>query len=418
MGHARLIDTDYRSNWPPFLKRASESSAVKPLPAKLAPTLIDMRTSQGEARLKSLIKDNPIVKVLDNYDEQLAELLISKDAHLYRANEEVQRHSIAGLIKDHYGRQKPWQMGSWVNYPWSGSLVHVLGKDLFLELRTIRNRDLITAEEQKILRELNIACLGMSVGSSGALALALSGISNRIKLADGAVVSGSNLNRILTGVESIGEEKAEVIARKIYEMNPYAEVFCLEGKVTAGNIEKFLDSPWSTGLVVDEIDDLEIKIRVRVEARKRRIPVIMATELADNVMLDVERFDLEPDRPLFHGLIKGVEELLDNKPVSQREWMKHATSIIGTKNVPLNMQQSLLKIGSKIVTHPQLGSTAMMTGGVLAFAAKQIGLGRNLPSQRKSISLEKIFLPEHRALKHARRHRKHTKILKKSIGSM
>ena len=44
-----------------------------------------------------------------------------------------------------------------------------------------------------------------------------------------------------------------------------------------------------------------MKLLVREMARERRIPVLMET--SDRGVLDVERFDLEPDRPIFHGLL-------------------------------------------------------------------------------------------------------------------
>jgi hypothetical protein len=256
------------------------------------------------------------------------------------------------------------------------------------------------------------------VGSSSALALTLSGISQKIKLADGGVFSGSNLNRVLTGVTNIGQPKALAIRRQLYEMSPYITVQHLESKLSRENIVDFFEKPWKLDLVIDEIDDLEMKILVRVEARKRHIPVLMATELADSVMLDVERFDEEHSRPLFHGLVKDIEKIAEKPDMNQREWTKHATTIIDPQNVPLNMQQSLLKIGTKVVTHPQLGATAMMTGGVLAFAAKQIALKKPMPSQRKTISLEATFLKEHRSYRHKRRHAKHTKILKRALDAM
>ena len=170
-----------------------------------------------------------------------------------------------------------------------------MAQEQFEELRTIRNRDLITSEEQSTLSEFSAACFGMSVGSAGALALAISGISRRIKLIDGAVISGSNLNRILTGVASVGKNKCEVIGRQIYEMNPYSEVEYYD-KVTKDNIGSILEG---MDVAIDEIDDIEMKVRIRVEARKLRIPVVMATELGDTFMLDIERFDSEPERDLF-----------------------------------------------------------------------------------------------------------------------
>ena len=57
-------------------------------------------------------------------------------------------------------------------------------------------------------------------------------------------------------------------------------------------------------MVVDECDDLEMKVRLREHARAAGRPVVMAT--SHRGMLDVERFDLEPERPTFHGLLGDV----------------------------------------------------------------------------------------------------------------
>lgn len=206
--------------------------------------------------------------------------------------------------------------------------------------------------------------------------------------------------------------------RQLYEMNPYVNVYAAPGKVTQASIQTLFESPWPINIVIDEIDDLEIKIRLRIEARKRGIPVLMATELGDSIMLDVERYDLDRNQPLFHGLIKDVEAIIDKKDMTQRQWMKYATSIIDPDNVPLNMQQSLLKIGTTVVTHPQLGATAMMTGGVLAFAVKQIALGKPFPSMREVISLEKSLVKDQRSRKQRRIHKRHTKVLKRSLEAM
>ncbi len=64
----------------------------------------------------------------------------------------------------------------------------------------MRNKNLLTTEEQLQYADFKVGCLGMSVGSNGALTLVLQGGSRQIKLADGGVISGSNLNRIRTTV--------------------------------------------------------------------------------------------------------------------------------------------------------------------------------------------------------------------------
>ncbi len=414
MGHKRLVEADQSASYPSFLKKIHNSSKSQPAPD---PVVIKMDKPDAQKQLQTLIKNSEPQAIVDNYAEQYAELLLSKNAHLYRANHEVQVDSIKNLLDEHYGKADPWTLGAWSYFPWSGQLIHVLNQEDFEDLRTIRNRELITKSEQATLLDFSAACFGMSVGSAGALALAISGISRKIKLIDGAVISGSNLNRILTGVESVGTSKAEVIGRKIYEMNPYAQIYRTD-KVTAENIETILDGNCSTNLVIDEIDDIEMKVRLRIEARKRKIPVIMASELGDTVILDVERYDLEPNRPLFHNAIPDIEEVAKNPPENHREWMKYAVKILDPKNMPIKLQKSLLKIGSTVVTHPQLGATVMMTGGILAFAAKNIALGGALESGRYTISLENMLLADHGTRKHKRAHKKHTKVISSAMQSM
>lgn len=416
MGHKNLVITDISASYPAFLKAATKNVAGS-LGVVQKPELIEMSKKGAEKALEDFISKNKDVELVDNYAEQYAELLLSKHAHLYRANYEVQVASIAELLEEHYGGKPAWQMGSWVYYPWKRQLVHVLAQKDFEDLRTIRNRDLITYDEQQVLYDFKAASFGMSVGSAGAQALAISGISRRVKLIDGAVISGSNLNRILTGVSSVGKPKATVIGQQIYEMNPYSEVAYFD-KVSKDNISDIFGSEWDVDIAIDEIDDIEMKVRIRHEARKRKIPVVMATELGDTIMLDVERFDKEPNRPLFHGMIPGIEELLDKPLDNYREWTKHAMSIIDPNNMTVKMQKSLLKIGTTVVTHPQLGSTVMMTGGVLAFAAKNIALGNPLESGRHVISLERELLADHKTRAYKRAHKKHTKVMKKAVGSM
>jgi hypothetical protein len=416
MGHKQLVMDDPSKEYPEFLKSAISSKSINDT-TKGVPLIIDMSIPGANNRLKKFIESHRNIDIIDNYAEQYAELILSKHAHLYRANYNVQISSIADMLESHYCGKPSWQIGNWVFFPWKNKLVHVLDIEYFGMLGTIRNRNLITPKEQSKLLNFHVAVFGMSVGSASSLALAISGISREIKLIDGAVISGSNLNRIITGVSSVGKSKALVISQMIYEMNPYSSVSVFD-KATSSNIRNILDKDYKLDMVVDEIDDMEMKVRIRVEARMRKIPVVMATELGDTVMLDVERYDIEPNRPIFHGMVPGIEKLL-NAPINNyREWTKHAVGIIDANNMPLKMQKTLLKVGSTIVTHPQLGSTVMMTGGVVAFAAKHIATSNDLRSGRYVISLERSMLADHKTHKYKRDHKRHTKVLIKSVSSM
>lgn len=415
MGQGKLATTDHSAEWPKHLQQVAKSAHYDE--TSWQPVLVEMDQPEAESRFDELLAQNTVHQIIDNYDEQYAELIVSRNPQLYQATLEVKRESLKEFLAEHYGDKKSWQLGTWAYFPWNGTFVHILGRDLFLESRTIRNKDLITADEQQKYADFAVGCAGMSVGSNVALSLAITGGSQKLKIADGAVISASNLNRIVAGVSDIGSSKSLVIARNLYEMNPYMTIDRYSANITGESVAQFFETPWPLQAVVDEIDDLKTKILLRIEARKRRLPVIMATDLGDDVMLDVERFDLDPDLPLFHGLVTGAEDLL-TKEVSKRDWLKYATAIVGPKNASLRMQQSLLKIGTKLVTQPQLGGTALMSGVVAAYAVRQIALGEKLRGGRTLVSLDKHLRVDLDTFSHRRAHAKHTKQLQRALDAM
>lgn len=409
MGQGRLISRNSIDDWPEELRQAATSMVEID---EWQPELFEMSNPGTEKNFKEFLHTTKIKTIVDNYDEQYAELIVSRQPQLYNAPQEAKKNILEVHLNKHYAARKPWQLGSWVYYPWSSALVHVLERELFLEARTIRNKNLITFEEQKKFANFNVACAGMSVGSNAAIALAIQGGSQKLKIADSAVISGSNLNRILTGVSNVGASKSLVVARQLYEMNPYLDIERYGENIAEDSVNGFFDKPWPVQVIVDEIDDLKMKILLRMEARKRGLPVLMATDIGDDVMLDVERFDLRPDLPLFHGLVKDVEQLL-TREVPKREWMRHATTIVGIENAPLRMQQSLMQVGTKLVTQPQLGGTAMMAGVVVAYAVRQLALGEELKSGRTIVSLDKHLRPDLTTRKHLRARQRHAKQLKR-----
>jgi len=413
VGQGKLASVDASLNWPKNLQAVAAKSPRDT--ESWQPVIIEMDAPDAEERLNKLLDEVHVSSVVDNYDEQYAELIVSRRPGLYQSSYEEKVKILEGELAKHHESSHSWQKGSWVYYPWNGTLMHLIPKELFLELRTTRNRNLITGEEQQILEKFNVGCAGMSVGSNGALALGISGYSQQLKIADGAVISGSNLNRVLANSSDVGLSKSLIIARKLHEMNPYMTIQRFGEDITEENISKFFDTPWPLHAVIDEIDNLKVKIMLRVEARKRQIPVLMATDLGDDVMLDVERFDLDPNLPFFHGLVEGVEDLLE-KEVEKREWLRSATMIIGPKNASIRVQQSLAQIGREIATQPQLGGTAIMAGAVLAYAVRKIALGEELRSGRTIISLDSKLLESHDTDEYRRRHKESTEMIERALG--
>src|SRR5262249_14376912 len=151
------------------------------------------------------------------------------------------------------------------------------------------------------LRAARIGVIGLSAGFSCALTLALEGIGKEFRLADFDTMSLSNMNRVPASVADIGLSKCVIIARRMFEIDPYLEVSILPRGVREDSVDDFLLREERLDLLVEECDDLVIKVLARERARAHRIPVI--TETNDRGMVDIERFDLDPERPILHGLL-------------------------------------------------------------------------------------------------------------------
>lgn len=145
------------------------------------------------------------------------------------------------------------------------------------ELRFDRNRYAITAEEQRRLLELRVAVAGLSVGRAVVSIMAHEGIGGELRLADFDVLDLSNLNRVSGGVADVGESKVVLAAREVAELDPYVRVVAFPRGVEEATIADFVAG---ADVIVDECDDLAVKLQLREHARAARRPVVMPRAIA------------------------------------------------------------------------------------------------------------------------------------------
>ena len=273
----------------------------------------------------------------------------------------------------------------WVYYPWRRAVVRLLAPRSFSTLRLDRNRNKLTRAEQARQRTLRIGLVGLSAGHTIAHVIAMEGLAGEIRLADFDTVELSNLNRIPASVLDLGVNKAIVAARRIAEIDPYLRVVVEPTGVRPENLGVFLDG---LDLVIEECDSLDMKFLVREAARERQIPVIMET--SDRGVLDVERFDLEPDRPIFHGLLGDMDSSkLANLTTAQKG--PYVIRLIGAREASSRGAASLLEVGQTITGWPQLGSEITLGAATVAAAVRRIGLAGELPSGRVRFDVEEIL---------------------------
>jgi len=269
----------------------------------------------------------------------------------------------------------------WVYYPWRRTVVAVLGPRAFRAVRLDRNRNMITAEEQTRLSALRIGVVGLSVGHVIAHTLALQGLCGELRLADFDHIELSNLNRLPATVLDLGLNKAEVAARRIAELDPYLLVRVLDAGLTVDTVDDFLDG---LDVVVDECDSLDMKVMLRERARTRRIPVLMAT--SDRGLVDVERFDLEPRRPILHGLLGDLDGALLSG-MSSREKVPHMLRFLEAAELSPRVVASVVEIDRTLSTWPQLASDVVLGATAVAEAVRRIGLSEDLRSGRTRIDV-------------------------------
>lgn len=333
--------------------------------------------------LKLLFDESRILFVHDNINGQLKELIKCRNVGIKLNNEDYLQkieQLLAGLEIDKYG--------VWIFYPWSGRLVHTLDEEEFIEIRTNRNQYKITRAERDVLARKKIGVVGLSVGQSVALTLAMERVCGHLVLADFDELELSNLNRIRTGIQNLGLSKVIVAAREIAEIDPYLKVTCYTEGLTQENMDHFFTHDGLLDLLVEECDGLDMKIAARKRAKELRIPVIMDT--SDRGMLDVERFDLEPKRPLLHGLVDDLE-LQDVGKLSDEDKVPVILQMLGLEEISLRGKVSMIEVNQTINTWPQLASSVTLGGALVTDVGRRILLNQFQDSGRYYLDLEELI---------------------------
>ena len=332
----------------------------------------------GSEQREQLAQLRATCMVHDTIRDQLHELFETRSPDRKPTAAELARDTDRTLAGDADG------YGQWVHYHWSNRLVHVLPPSEYVEVRSSRNRNKITLPEQQRLLSATLGVAGLSVGQATAVTLALEGLGGTLRLADFDVLSLSNMNRLRAAVHEIGVNKAVITARAIWELNPYARIELFEDGIVDANISRFMDG---LDILFEECDDLKMKVLLREEARRRRIPVLMET--SDRGLFDVERFDREPTRPLFHGLAGELRaEQLSGLTTYQK--VPVVLAIIGADTMSSRLAGSLVDVDTTLKTWPQLASAVALGGAINTDAARRILLGQFHGSGRYFVDLEQL----------------------------
>lgn len=346
------------------------------------PQILFLNDPAHRLRFDAMVNGITGISVIDNYKIQKLELIKTK-----MPGKPVNAALLEELYQQSLNGNDELTQGAWVFYPWLNKLVHILEKDEFIGLRTNRNHYKITPAEELALWGKTLGIIGLSVGHAVAVCIATERICGKIKLADFDTLELSNLNRIKTGIVNLGINKSIITAREIAEIDPFIEVECFTDGITENNLESFLLENGRLDILIDECDGLDIKIQCRQAAKKHGIPVVMET--SDRGMLDVERFDLEQERPVLHGLLDGIP--LDGlKNLTNEQKIPLILRIADVTRGSVRGKVSMLEVGQSISTWPQLASAVTLGGAVVTDVCRRILLDQYHESGRHYVDIESI----------------------------
>lgn len=139
------------------------------------------------------------------------------------------------------------------------------------------------------LRSSRVAVFGIGgVGGYIAEALVRAGV-GALDLIDNDTVSESNINRqIIALTSTVGMLKTEVMEKRLLDINPEAEIRCINRFVLPENIDEFNFSAYS--YVADAIDTVSGKLAIIEKAYSEGIPVI--SSMGTGNKLDPTKFEI------------------------------------------------------------------------------------------------------------------------------
>jgi len=257
-------------------------------------------------------------------------------------------------------------------------------------------------EVRDIFSKTVIGVAGCSVGSNIIHNIMMDMRPDNIKIADKVPYKMENINRVRlgywdmvksnaarAGIMDVGlKNKAHVVADQIYSIDPFVNVYVYDEGLNMDNIDQFFGGNASEpklDIIVEEIDDPQSKLFIRQEAKKRRVPLIMASDMGSMVQVEVSRYDLDTDCPLTYGVsdsdfINSVEEI-SKSGTDRKLFFSFVDTLIGKdyrQDELLRIMEEKCEIPTSTIV-PQLGSTAAASGAIVAELVARIRLGYQYP---------------------------------------
>lgn len=262
---------------------------------------------------------------------------------------------------------------------------------------------------EQIRRRLETAVVGFvgaSLGSNVIEGVVREMRPRAAKLADPDYLEATNLNRLQHGsirylsrsraerreprnaFETQFVSKASFVAYENQLVDPYTDWYVYDEGVLRDNIDQFLlggGGEPRLDYVVEEADDIRIKVEVRKRARQHGIPVFMATDAGHRAMIQFQDYAVNPSAPLGYRvpdteLLGRLERLMSTG--DRGALFEFVESLIGPGFAVDEYADWIAQRGEQPTNSiPQSGSVAQLSGGLGGKLIAMHRLGHPLPER-------------------------------------
>ena len=255
-----------------------------------------------------------------------------------------------------------------------------------------------------------IGFAGVSVGSNVLEGWLREARPKCIKVADPDWVELTNLNRgerfslrhlvgsrarrfdLRNSYDTERVSKAEAVVYEQQLVDPYLDAYVYTDGLTQANMKRFLegdgDSEPAIDILVEEMDDLDLKIEVRERARSLRLDVLMVSDLGNSAHVLWNPYSSSPGASLgYHEQDEDLLRALDQLKAGDRSKLTQFLELMCGKGCITGSFGAFLRGEGEQPTSsmPQSGSTAMASGAIGGKELAMHVLGHGLPQQNRVI---------------------------------
>jgi tRNA A37 threonylcarbamoyladenosine dehydratase len=195
----------------------------------------------------------------------------------------------------------------------------------------------------EVMRNSTVAVLGVGgVGSFTVEALARTSVGTIILL-DKDVVDITNVNRQLHAMlDTIGQEKTELMKERIARINPDCKVHILNMFYNEDTYDQLFTLTGRIDYVVDAMDTVSAKIHLVKECQKRNIPIICSMGAANKT--DPTRFKVAD---LFQTSYDPIAKVMRRE--LRKDGIKKGVKVVYSTEIPVKQKAEVM---DQVVQNP------------------------------------------------------------------